>query len=453
MALRKSENRKAWDVRKTITKRLVELAKVDPRRTRPDGRPHDLLIWDDKIAGFGLRVTAAGTKSYVFQYQAPDGRHKRTTLGPHGTHLTVKQARKLAAAKRVEVQVGRDPVAEKKAVREAPTVKDLSDRFLKEYAVKLSDSSQRNYKIIWERHILPALGTTPLDEVTWRDLERLHYKMRDTPYMANRTLAVASKAWALAARWGWWPRDRANPARGHDLNAEQRRGRALEEADLIAVGKALAREGNASSAAALRVCMLVGCRPDEVRTLKWSDLRENGRRVELARSKTGPRSLYLGKPAADLIASQPKVAEHVFPGRKRRQPMVDFKGVWTRAKLRAKLEQPVRLYDACRHTFTTWALELGIPLERVKILIGHSTGDITARYTHYRTSVLLADADLVSERIDLALKRNVGSDDVPEIGKRTSKDSAADSSSHRSKARPRRLRRGIGSPNPKSKSR
>jgi integrase len=365
------------------------------------------------IAGFGLRVTAAGTKSYIFQYQAPDGRHKRTRLGPHGTHLTVKQARKLAAAKRVEVQVGRDPVAEKKAVREAPTVKDLGDRFLAEYTVKLSSSSQRNYEIIWEKHILPALGTTPLDQVTWWDLERLHYRMRDTPYMANRTLAVASKAWALAARWGWWPRDRANPARGHDLNPEQRRSRALEEADLAAIGHALAREGNASSAAALRVCVLVGCRPNEVRTLRWSDLRANGRRAALAKSKTGPRSLYVGKPAADLIASQPRVAAYVFPGRKRRQPMVDLEGVWTRVKERAKLEESVRLYDACRHTFTTWALELGIPLERVKILIGHSTGDVTARYTHYRTSVLLADADLVSERIDLALNGDSENDDLP----------------------------------------
>jgi integrase len=400
-------------VRETITNRLVEQAKVDPKNSRPGGRPHDLLIWDDKIAGFGLRVTAGGTKSFVFQYQAPDGRHKRTTLGQHGTHLTVKQARKLAADKRVKVQAGRDPVAEKKAVREAPTVKDLADRFLSEHAVKLSASSQRNCKIIWDKHILPALGTTPLDQVTWFDLERLHYKMRETPYMANRTLAVASKAWALAARWGWWPRDRANPARGHDLNPERRRGRALEETELAALGHALAHEGDASLAAALRVCMLVGCRPSEVRTLKWSDLRENGRRAELAKSKTGPRSLYLGKPAADLIASQRRIGAYVFPGRWRRQPLADFKGVWTRVKEGAELEQSVRLYDACRHTFTTWALELGIPIERVKILIGHSTGDVTARYTHYRTSVLLADADLVSKRIDLALNGDSENDDLP----------------------------------------
>ena len=158
--------------------------------------------------------------------------------------------------------------------------------------------------------------------------------------------------------------------------------------------------------------MLVGCRPKEMRTLRWSDLRESGRRAELAESKTGPRSFYLGRPAADLIACQPRIAKYVVPGRKRRQPMVDLKGVWTPVKRRAELEQSVRLYDACRHTFTTWALELGIPLDRVKTLIGHSTGDVTARYTHYRTSVLLADADLVSVRIDLALKGNAAEDDA-----------------------------------------
>jgi hypothetical protein len=58
-------------VRETITKTLVEQAKVDRQHTRPDGRPHDLLIWDDKIAGFGLRVTATGTKSYALSTRHP----------------------------------------------------------------------------------------------------------------------------------------------------------------------------------------------------------------------------------------------------------------------------------------------------------------------------------------------------------------------------------------------
>jgi hypothetical protein len=49
-------------VRETIAQRLVEEAKV-PRRACADGRPHDLLTCDGKIADFGLRVTAAGTKS------------------------------------------------------------------------------------------------------------------------------------------------------------------------------------------------------------------------------------------------------------------------------------------------------------------------------------------------------------------------------------------------------
>ena len=41
-------------------------------------------------------------------------------------------------------------------------------------------------------------------------------------------------------------------------------------------------------------------------------------------------------------------------------------------------------------------------------------GDVTARYTHYMTSVLLVDADVVSERIDLALKGNADADDAPQ---------------------------------------
>jgi integrase len=73
-------------------------------------------------------------------------------------------------------------------------------------------------------------------------------------------------------------------------------------------------------------------------------------------------------------------------------------------KDRAGLEDSVRLYDATRHTFTTWAEELGVPIDRVKRLVGHSVQDITSRYTHQRREVLLADADRVAGAITAMLK-------------------------------------------------
>jgi len=65
----------------------------------------------------------------------------------------------------------------------------------------------------------------------------------------------------------------------------------------------------------------------------------------------------------------------------------------------------LRIYDVVRHTFISAALELGIPLERVKRLAGHAIGsDITARYTHLKAETYLADADRVSAHLWAALQ-------------------------------------------------
>ena len=57
-----------------ITKKAVDAC-------QPEARP--VLLWDTKIAGFGLLVMPSGTRSYVFQYRIGDevGRQGATPSG------------------------------------------------------------------------------------------------------------------------------------------------------------------------------------------------------------------------------------------------------------------------------------------------------------------------------------------------------------------------------------
>lgn len=378
-----------------LTKTLIRQTASDPDR--------DFLIYDSDQRGFGLRVYRSGTMAYFFEYSLPGWRSPRRFTIARVGDLTLDQARAEAGRLRALVATGEDPAEEKRSRLKAPTVKDLAERFMREHAPKRAPGTRRNYRLIWDGYLLPALGSKKVAAVRWEDLAKLHHEMRDTPYMANRVIAQASKAWSLAKKWRWYPRELENPARDHDRYPERVRGQALTREELRRVGQALEEEAPGSiSAAALTVLMLTGCRPAEILKLRWKDL--EGRVLHLSESKTGPRTAYLGAPAAAIVQSLPRIGPYVFPGRKPESPMADLNRVWGRIKPRAKLPARVRLYDATRHTFTTYADELGIPEDRRRRLVGHSLRGVHSRYTHPRHEVLLADADRVAGAIWAAMQ-------------------------------------------------
>jgi integrase len=384
-------------VRARLTHRLVGTIKADSER--------DTLIWDRELLGFGLRVSRRGVKSYVVQYKAPDGRDRRLTLGKHGSALTLEQARKLAAKRLLEVKNDRDPAEERRAFAAAPTVEDLVARFLAEHASKRSTSMQRNSRSLFRLYLLPAIGARKVSDVRWEDLERIHRELRDRPYQANRFLAACSKAWALAARWGWWPREMPNPAQGHDRHHEERRGQALDMPGLGRLGEALRQEDKDSTpAAAFTFMLLTGCRPGEALKVRWAAIDLDARIWHLPASKAGPRSVYLGRPAMELLRALPRCGEYIFPGRGS-GPMSDLKRLWERLAARAGLPLRMRLYDATRHTFNSTAAYFGVPREIRMRLMGHSLGrDVHDIYTHLRPEQLLAAADLIASGLAAALR-------------------------------------------------
>ena len=282
---------------------------------------------------------------------------------------------------------GKDPLAERQAGAKAETVAELADRYLVEHAeIKKKPASAKTDRQRLRDYVLPRLGHLKVADVSRQDVVALHYGLREKPYTANRVVALISKMFNLAERWGLRP-DGTNPCRHVEKFKETARERYLAPAELAHLTKALAdveRDGteSAHTVAAIRLLILTGCRLREILCLRWEHVDLESARLCLPDSKTGAKTVFLSAPAREVLASLPRAEGRpwVIEGKVPGGHPYDINGPWRRICDRAGLEN-LRLHDL-RHSFAAVGAGLGLSLPMISKLLGHTQPRTTARYAH-----------------------------------------------------------------------
>jgi Arm DNA-binding domain/Phage integrase, N-terminal SAM-like domain len=141
---------------------------------------------DTVVPGFLLKVTPAGRKIFMVQYRTNGGERRKPAIGRFG-ELTVEQARSIAQDWLADVRKGKDPSAEKRAARDAPSVKGLCAKSIEDYSKPKNRARtvESNQGYI-DRHIIPKLGTLKVRETTRSDVSSLITQMKKMPVTANR---------------------------------------------------------------------------------------------------------------------------------------------------------------------------------------------------------------------------------------------------------------------------
>lgn len=401
------------------------------------------VYWDADLAGFGLAVRPTGAKSWVVKYRSGSGRRapqRRIVLDrlkevDRGGGLTVEEARKKAQAILAEARLGGDPANARREAREAPTLRELGERYQAETAAGRKESSKALYAIYWNRHILPALGSKKARDITRADVAKLHVAIAAGGHRvtANRVLVHLRSFynWAADDTASCLPKGFVNPtgkverfqefAKERYLTAEElgQLGDALRQAETVGIPWPEADESKPkakhapkrpevrrtmiapAAAAAIRLLLFTGARLREILHLQWSEVDLERGLLHLGNSKTGRKTIVLAAPAMELLATLPRQGRYVISsesaGQKDEKPRADLHRPWKLVCRAAGLEG-VRIHDL-RHSFASVgaAGNLGLPV--IGSLLGHRSPDITQRYAHLADSPLRAAADRIAETI------------------------------------------------------
>jgi len=399
----------------------------------------DYFVWDTKLKGFGVRVTERvdgegkvhRRKMFVVGYRPRGGRQfRRHTLGMFGP-MTVEKARTDALQQLSAISSGSDPAEAKRAQRAELTMRELYPAYMEDVERRRKPSTATDYKRMWERHVLPTFGNKKVVAVTLADIRRFHRSLHKTPYHANRVSAMLGAFFTFASNEGIRARH-DNPAHGVEFFPEQPRERFLTAEEFRRLGASLTRaesEGlppapehrrkppkeakakhrpksadqpipaNPFGVAAIRLLALTGCREGEILSLTWDSVDLERGYLRLSDTKTGKSVRPLGRSAAAVLASLPRIQgnPYVIPGGIPGERLKDIKRLWHAVRHAAQLKD-LRIHDL-RHSFASVPAAGGESLLVVRSLLGHKRVATTERYAHLGDDPVKRAADRTSESI------------------------------------------------------
>ena len=396
-------------------------------------KPQQLDYFDAKTRGLGLRISYGGRRTFFVMYSNAAGERKRVSLGQFGRiedgKLSLAEARKRAKAKMGEVAKDRDPAAEARAARGAPTVRTLAADFIAMQHKRGKKSADQQERIL-VRDVLPVIGNHKARNVRRGDIKTLLSEITDrpAPVLANRAHEIIRAMFNFGIEEEDYGLEN-NPADrlGKHRNPEQGRDRWLSLNEIRDYWTALGEEPSAA-AAALRLCILTGQRQQNVLGMRLDQLALEdrlwivpARMTKTARTYKVPLSAatvrIIEARIVDLEAAEqqragerrdPQPVTWLFPGKSGEKPIdPNLTGNAHRSVCKRAGISDYAPHDH-RHTFATHCEQMGISRLIWDGIMGHTQNGMADLYSGHDFAEQRLDCmERWADRIATALGGNV----------------------------------------------
>jgi integrase len=335
-----------------------------------------LEIWDARIPAFGVRVSSAGTKTFILMYRHR-GRPRRLTLGRYPV-LSLADARTKATEALLTINEGADPALVEHAVDDPTYQFDaVATSFVTRHCnVRNKASTAKETERLLNKHFVSAWKKRDVRDIRQSHINEILDALvaDDKPSEANHALGVIKTLFR-------WCMDRDMIAVSPCMKVKKpakhgSRARVLSEAELKAVWGVLEPEGYPFGTMT-KLLILTGQRRGEVTQMRSSqlDLKAKTWLIPAELSKNGREHLLpLSDHAIAVINSVPKHGNDLlFPARGNDDNVVSG---FTRAKNRLDKLSGVTgwtLHDL-RRTTATFLGKLDTPPHVIERVLNHVSG-------------------------------------------------------------------------------
>lgn len=393
------------------------------------------IYWDGKTPGLGLRITAAGAKSYIFETSL-HGKTIRMTIGDIRTWMIAaaqSEATHLKAMTDKDIdprKVITDGIAAKKteaaalkskAVRESVTVADAWKVYIKERSASIVDGKPEWGDIHKAHHdyfvaaggVKRKRGTRPNESPVTRPgmlVPLMSMRLIDLDAKAvsswleieaARAPTSAAKAFRFLRAFLIWCAKKDEYRTAVHVDACQsedvkkkvptprvKKNDSLRKAQIKPWFEAVQKIGNPVIAAYLQGLLLTGARRNELSTLRWIDVDFQWKSLTIRDKVEGERTIPLTPYLEHLISCLPRRNEFVFSSPTAKSGRIEEPRI-QHVKALAVAALPALTLHGLRRSFGTLSEWVEVPVGIVAQIMGHKPSAIAEKHYIQRELDLL----------------------------------------------------------------